>query len=44
VTLNFTDKPFQTSVRHSTGVKKPRGKLGEALLDAVENAVGVPPQ
>ena len=42
VNLTFTDKPIQTTVRHSTGVKKPSGKLGEALLDAVEGAAGVP--
>ena len=30
VNLTFTDKPIQTTVRHSTGVQKPRGKLGEA--------------
>ena len=40
VNLTFTDKPIKTTVRHSTGVKKPRGKLGEALLDAVEGACG----
>ena len=42
VNLTFTDKPIRTTVRRSTGVKKPRGKLGEALLDAVEGAAGVP--
>ncbi len=42
VKLTFTDKPIQTVVRHSTGVQKPRGKLGEALSDAVEGAAGVP--
>ncbi len=41
VSLTFTDKPIKATVRHSTGVKKPRGKLGEALLDAVEGAAGV---
>jgi outer membrane protein assembly factor BamB len=42
VNLTFTDKPIKTTLRHSTGLNKPRGKLGEALLDAVENAVGMP--
>jgi len=42
VSLTFTDKPIQTTVRHSTGVKKAGGKLGEALLDAVKGAAGVP--
>ena len=41
VNLTFTDKPIKTIVRHSTGVKKPSGKLGEALLDALEGAAGV---
>jgi hypothetical protein len=41
VNLNFTKKPIQTTVRHSTGVKKPSGKLGEALLDAVQGAAGL---
>jgi outer membrane protein assembly factor BamB len=41
VSLAFTDKPIQTTVRRSTGVKKPPGALGEALLDAVEGAAGV---
>ena len=44
VNLTFTDKPIQTTVRHSTGVQKPSGKLGEALLDAVKGAAGVTPQ
>ena len=38
VKLTFTDKPIQTVVRHTKGVQKPRGKLGEALTDAVEGA------
>ena len=42
VSLLFTDKPIKASVRHSTGVKKPSGKLGDALLDAVQKASGVP--
>ena len=42
VSLNFTNKPIQATVRHSTGVKKPSGKLGEALLDAVQGAAGLP--
>ena len=42
VNLTFTDKPIQATVRHSTGVKKPGGKLGEALLDAAKGAAGVP--
>jgi hypothetical protein len=42
VNLAFTDKPIRTSVRQSTGVKKPSGKLGEAILNAVEGAAGVP--
>jgi outer membrane protein assembly factor BamB len=40
VNLKFTDEPVKAIVRQSTGVKKPRGKLGEALLDAVQNAIG----
>ncbi len=39
INLKFTDKPIQTTVRRSAGVKKPSGKLGEALLDAVEGAL-----
>jgi hypothetical protein len=42
VRLKFTKKPIQATVRHSTGVKKPSGKLGEALLDAVQGAAGLP--
>ena len=44
VNLTFTDKPvrIETAERHSTGVRKPGGKLGEALLDAVQGAAGVP--
>ncbi len=42
VKLTFTDKPIQATVRHSKGVQKPRGRLAEALLDAVEGAAGVP--
>ncbi|MGO9109239.1 MAG: PQQ-binding-like beta-propeller repeat protein [Thermoguttaceae bacterium] len=42
VKLTFTDKPIQTTVRQSSGVKKPSGKLGEALLDAVKGAAGAP--
>jgi outer membrane protein assembly factor BamB len=41
VVLTFTDKPVKTTVRHSTGVKKPSGKLGEALLEAVQGAAGM---
>ncbi len=36
--LTFTDKPVKNSVRHSTGLKKAPGRLGEALLDAVKGA------
>jgi outer membrane protein assembly factor BamB len=42
VTLTFTDKPIRSVVRRSSGVKKPSGKLGEALLDAVQGVVGMP--
>ena len=41
VNLAFTGKPVKTVVRQSTGVKKPAGKLGQALLDAVEGATGL---
>ena len=37
VHLTFTDKPIQSSVRQNTGVQKPRGKLGEALWDALKH-------
>ena len=40
--LTFTDKPIRSRLRHSTGEKKPSGKLGEALLDAVEHAATTP--
>ena len=40
VNLTFTDKPIQTTVRRSTGVQKP--SLGGVLLDAVQDAAGVP--
>jgi hypothetical protein len=42
VTLTFTDKRIGTTVRHSTGIKKADGKLGDALLDAVKGAAGLP--
>jgi len=42
VNFKFTDKPIQGTVRHSTGVKKPSGKLGAALWDAVQGAAGLP--
>ena len=44
VHLTFTDKPIRATVRHSTGILKPRGKLGEALLDAVEGATPLIPK
>jgi hypothetical protein len=42
VHLTFTDKPIQSAVRQRSGAQKPRGKLGEALLDALQGAAGVP--
>jgi hypothetical protein len=42
VNLLFTKNPVRTMVRQSQGVKKPTGKLSEALLDAVEGAAGLP--
>ena len=40
VRLTFTDKPIKSTVRHSTGVRKAPGKLGEALWDAAVRGVG----
>ena len=41
VKLTFTDKPVKATLRQSTGVKKAPGKVGEALLDAVQGAAGL---
>ena len=42
VNLTFTPKPVKTTVRRNSAAQKPRAKLGEALLDAVQGAAGLP--
>jgi outer membrane protein assembly factor BamB len=42
IVLNFTDKPVKDAVRKSSGGKKAPGNLGDALLDAVQKAAGLP--
>ena len=42
IVLTFTDKPIKDAVRKSSGGKKAPGNLGDALLDAVQKAAGLP--
>ena len=42
IVLNFTDKPVTSAVRKSSGAKKGPTNLGDALLDAVQRAAGLP--
>ena len=42
IVLNFTDKPVTAAVRKSSGAKKGSGNLGDALLNAVQKAAGLP--
>ena len=41
VNLTFTDKPIKTTVRHSTGVKKPARQVGRSPAVKVEGAAGM---
>jgi outer membrane protein assembly factor BamB len=42
IVLNFTDKPVTKSVHKVSGARKGPSKLGDALLEAVGRAVGLP--
>jgi outer membrane protein assembly factor BamB len=42
IVLTFTDKPVKSAVRKSSGGPKGPSNLGDALLDAVQRAAGLP--
>ncbi len=42
IVLNFTDKPVKDAMRRSVRRKKGPSNLGDALLDAVQRAAGLP--